>query len=625
MAGRREGIPATGDNREQEEVEENAALSPRTSTVCFLAVEDSLGDLHEKFDRVMDTLETLTRRMDGLPALARIEANANNDRNDGNRGGRRARRNFRNLPNQRNDQRKRPMENPLRYADNDSMEEYEAWQNGQECDSSSSDEQGNIWNDNRDMQMRQVYRGHEAQREVHHDYKMKIDLPTYKGKHDLESFLDWIENTENFFNYMDTFDRKKVHLVALKLRGGASAWWDQVEINRQRYGKPPICSWEKMKKLMKARFLPPNYEQTLYNQYQNCRQGSKSVAEYIKEFHKLSARTNLKTVEEMMAARLRNTNRKTTWETDFSKKQSYSNKTNEQPSTSVAEKSKDVEAQEATKKKENAGKGKVQNNYNRPSLGKCFRCDQTSYLSNTCPQRKTIALAEEEYDSARDDSKTVEEETKCTINGKVCDVIIDSGSSENFIAKTLVTTLNLKAETHPNPFKIGWVNKGGETLVSEICTVPLSIGSGYKDQIICDVIDMDVCHLLLGRPWQHDTQTLHKGRENTYEFYWMGKKIVLLPLSKNNGAKHMKTKGQLFTTVGGKKLISERERDILRLVVVDKSIGEQRGIMEPELQQLLAEFPHLKKEPHGLPRLRDIQHQIDLIPEHLCRIWPTIE
>ncbi|TYK26684.1 hypothetical protein E5676_scaffold313G003430 [Cucumis melo var. makuwa] len=170
-------------------------------------------------------------------------------------------------------------------------------------------------------------------------------------------------------------------------------------------------------------------------------------------------------------------------------------------------------------------------------LNFCFRCGQTGHLSNTCPQRKTIVLADEENDSAIDDSRMVEEETelieandgdriscviqivliapkeetnpqrhclfktKCTINGKVCDVIIDNGSNESFVAKKLVTTLNLKVETHPNPYQIGWVKMGRETLVSEICIVTLSIGSGYKDQIICDVIDMDVCHLLLGRPW----------------------------------------------------------------------------------------------------------------------------
>ena len=52
--------------------------------------------------------------------------------------------------------------------------------------------------------------------------------------------------------------------------------------------------------------------------------------------------------------------------------------------------------------------------------------------------------------------------TRCTINEKVCDVIIDGGSSENFVAKKLVASLNLKVEPHPNPYKIGWVKKGGE-------------------------------------------------------------------------------------------------------------------------------------------------------------------
>ena len=83
MAGRRR-IPTAGDNREQEEVEEIAALSPRTSMVHLLAVEDSLGDLHDKMNRVVDRLESLTRRLDGLPAPARIETNG---RNDANRGG----------------------------------------------------------------------------------------------------------------------------------------------------------------------------------------------------------------------------------------------------------------------------------------------------------------------------------------------------------------------------------------------------------------------------------------------------------------------------------------------------------------------------------------------------------
>lgn len=59
-------------------------------------------------------------------------------------------------------------------------------------------------------------------------FKMKIDLPSVDEKIDIEGFFRWIKNVENFFNYMNTADNKKVKLVAFKLKGGASAWWEQL-------------------------------------------------------------------------------------------------------------------------------------------------------------------------------------------------------------------------------------------------------------------------------------------------------------------------------------------------------------------------------------------------------------
>lgn len=41
--------------------------------------------------------------------------------------------------------------------------------------------------------------------------------------------------------------------------------------------------------------------------------------------------------------------------------------------------------------------------------------------------------------------------TRCTSGGKVCNVIIDSGSCENMVSKEMVEKLNLKCEKDPRP------------------------------------------------------------------------------------------------------------------------------------------------------------------------------
>ena len=42
---------------------------------------------------------------------------------------------------------------------------------------------------------------------------------------------------------------------------------------------------------------------------------------------------------------------------------------------------------------------------------------------------------------------------------------------------------------------------------------------------------MQVCSLLLGRPWEHDNDATHHGRSNKYTFVHKGKKITLVPLT----------------------------------------------------------------------------------------------
>jgi hypothetical protein len=82
---------------------------------------------------------------------------------------------------------------------------------------------------------------------------------------------------------------------------------------------------------------------------------------------------------------------------------------------------------------------------------------------------------------------------------------------------------------HPSPYKVSWLQKGHRVSVTKQCLVKFKIGN-YHDEILCDVIPMDVCHILLGRPWQYDRNVVHDGRMNTYTLEKDGRLHKLLPI-----------------------------------------------------------------------------------------------
>ena len=203
-------------------------------------------------------------------------------------------------------------------------------------------------------------------------------------------------------------------------------------------------------------------------------------------------------------------------------------------------------------------------------------------------------------------------QTTCTMGGKVCRLVIDSGSCENVVSEEAVQKLGLATEKHPNPYKLSWLKRGNEVTVSKRCLVSFSIGLKYKDNAWCDVVVMDACHLLLGRPWQYDREVQHDGRKNTYSFMFGSTKIVLLP------CKEIEPKP---TSGGGKNLLAKRafveEMFDSGLVFILLGKESSKGSVVPEaVQSLLDEFANVFPNdlPEGLPPLRDIQHQIDLVP-----------
>ena len=53
------------------------------------------------------------------------------------------------------------------------------------------------------------------------EYKLRADIPSFGAGFNIEEFIDWVNEVERFFEFMDISEETKVKLVAYKLKGGA--------------------------------------------------------------------------------------------------------------------------------------------------------------------------------------------------------------------------------------------------------------------------------------------------------------------------------------------------------------------------------------------------------------------
>jgi hypothetical protein len=136
--------------------------------------------------------------------------------------------------------------------------------------------------------------------------KEKMDIPVYEGNLDVEELLDWIRALDKYFDYEDIEEDKKVKHVVTRLKGHATLWWDELQADRHCKGKQKIKSWDRMVAKMKAKFIPKDYQITLFRRMQNLRQKLSSVKEYTEEFYKINIRAGHRESDDEKVARYMN-------------------------------------------------------------------------------------------------------------------------------------------------------------------------------------------------------------------------------------------------------------------------------------------------------------------------------
>src|SRR5688572_30029271 len=97
---------------------------------------------------------------------------------------------------------------------------------------------------------------------------------------------------------------------------------------------------------------------------------------------------------------------------------------------------------------------------------------------------------------------------------------------------------------------------------------------------------MTACHVLLGRPWQHDKKTIHNGYTNVYTVRHEGKLKDLMPLPphKTLPPQNNKTSIALISRKVSEKIIKRGERAFL---LFNKEVLDQTTPLDPRMAELL--------------------------------------
>ncbi|XP_074305690.1 uncharacterized protein LOC141640910 [Silene latifolia] len=444
------------------------------------------------------------------------------------------------------------------------------------------------------------------------------ELPEFDGGTEPEDYLEWERNIERLFEFKDVSDEKRCKYAILKLVKNASLWFENFKANRARDGKEKLNSWEALKGKLRKRYVPSSYKIDLYRKVAELSQGSLSITNYIAKFERLALVSDLEELEEQKMARFfRGLNKNIANTVELQNYDSYDRGfghfKSDYPNKRV------VTLREAMDLRDElsydlavAEEGLFVLNEQEETENKELSYEVPMY--DTFVLRRMLhSMVEPVVIEQRDQIF----HTKCQVGDKWYSVIVDGGSCTNVAATELVEKLALETTPHPKPYTLHWLDDGSKVKVSKQARVNFTMGP-YKDEVLCDVIPIDACHLLLGRPWQFDKDVTHHGRSNEYTLFSDGKKVTLKPMT-------LKAIRSMYSGRGKKPSLTmfANEREVEQVLDDGGCVYALIALNQPQPQvsehdainELLLEFADVFPDdlPSGLPPIRGIEHQIDFI------------
>jgi hypothetical protein len=261
----------------------------------------------------------------------------------------------------------------------------------------------------------------------------------------------------------------------------------------------------------------------------------------------------------------------------------------------------------------------------RREKGLCYNCNERFVPSHRCKKLFVIEACSEEEDNDSDMELEELEEIETPgislhamrgrngpetmrvaglIQAVSTIILLDSGSSHNFVSESLARKLQLHPVKGP---RIRVMVASGEKLASKGKCVGVAVKLGkFQSQVDFFILPLEGYEAVLGMQWLWTLgEILWDFSKLTMKFQWNGRLVML--------------KGLTDQVIEGYELEKEVGVHLVGALVQLLAIESQnytaaKGVAAPELQKILETFQDIFKEPMGLPPNRAHDHCIPLQP-----------
>lgn len=277
----------------------------------------------------------------------------------------------------------------------------------------------------------------------------------------------------------------------------------------------------------------------------------------------------------------------------------------------------------------------------RRDKGLCFSCDEKFSTNHRCKNRVLIMCGGEEQENGTEDADkggedvSAEEEVEVSLNAfsnsvnphvyripakigkEALEVLIDTGSNNNFIQETLVEKLALTWK-EAKRFKV-YMGNGQYLNCDKICAgVELEMqGNCFKvDMYILPIWGLDI---VLGMQWLRTLgPCLHDHDALTMEFQWKGRKVKLA--GTQDESTRQVTFSQLNSIIGGRgvscffRVLALPLESSVEEVVKEDEIAKIEATLPEVGKGVIRRFQEVFREPTQFPPIRPVDHRIYLQP-----------